>query len=162
MKKILCALVLMVLIITGCGKHGGNNEGGKELSYTISGVTITPGEDFSEAYKTLGEPDKYTEAASCYFDGMDKVFTYSGFEVRTYPVGEKDYVQDLCISSDEYKTDKGITVGSSLEDVVKAYGEGYELNGKMYRYMEGNNQYIYFFIMNDAVKFFGYAEDVQN
>jgi hypothetical protein len=53
-------------------------------------------------------------------------------------------------------------VGSSLEDVVKAYGEGYELNGKMYRYMEGNNQYIYFFIMNDAVKFFGYAEDVQN
>ncbi len=162
MKKILCVITLMVLLITGCGKNGGNSDSNNQVSFTISGTEITPGEDFAEAYKTLGEPDKYTEAASCYFDGMDKVFTYSGFEVRTYPVGEKDYVQDLCISSDEYKTDKGITVGSTLDDVVNAYGKGYELNGKMYRYMADNNQYVYFFIMNNAVKFFGYAKDVQN
>ena len=161
MKKVLCVLALTMLIFTACGKSG-NNSGNKGLSYAVGNAVIYPGEDFSEAYGILGEPDKYTEGASCYFDGMDKVFTYEGFEVRTYPVGDKDYVQDLCFSSDKYKTDKGVTVGSALEDVIEAYGEGYELNGKMYRYDMGDNQYIYFFVMNDVVKYFGYAEDVQN
>ena len=45
---------------------------------------------------------------------------------------------------------------------LKQVCEPYELNGKMYRYDMGDNQYIYFFVMNDAVKYFGYAEDVQN
>ena len=171
MKKILVALCLCLVCLTGCGKTtqsengttvAEDNNGNTAFAFSIGSVSIVPGEDFSDAYETLGEPVNYTEAASCYYDGMDKVFTYDGYEVRTYPDGEKDLVQDLCLSSDKYSTDKGITVGSSLADVTAAYGEDYSLNGKMYRYYVDDARYMYFFMMDDAVKYFGYAIDTAN
>ncbi len=155
--------MLVAVFVSGCGKQNESNEPeNMEVAYEINGALIIPGSNFSEAYARLGEPVKYTEGASCYFDGMDKVYTYDGFEVRTYPGTGGDYVQDLCISSDGYATDRGITVGSSVQDVLKAYGEDYKLNGKMYRYYSDDDMYCYFFIMNDVVKYFGYAADIQN
>lgn len=169
MKRILTVLCLCLVFLGGCGKNAQNGtdnsqteNGGSSFAFSIDGVAIEPGEDFAGAYAKLGEPDNYTEAASCYYDGMDKVYTYDGFEVRTYPDGDKDIIQDLCLSSDEYSTDKGITVGSSLEDVTSAYGEDYSLIGKMYKYYEDETRYIYFFVMDDAVKYFGYAIDAAN
>jgi hypothetical protein len=93
---------------------------------------------------------------------MDKVYTYTGYEVRTYPDGDKDIIQDICLSSKDFSTDKGITAGSSLDDVTAAYGNDYKLTGKMYKYYQSDTGYIYFFIMNDVVKYFGYAIDASN
>ncbi len=55
-----------------------------------------------------------------------------------------------------------ITVGSSLDDVLSAYGDKYTLVGKMYKYYYDEVKYTYFFIMDDAVKYFGYGIDVKN
>lgn len=169
MKKLVILLALAVVLLAGCGKANGNKENttteankALEVSYTINEVKVVPGTDFAEAYAVLGEPKEFTEAASCYFDGNDKVFTYEGFEVRTYPSGDKDFVLDICLQSDEYKTDKGITIGSSVEEVIAAYGEAYELTGKTYKYTYDNGKYIYFFTLNDVVKYFGYAYDAKN
>lgn len=168
MKKFLPGiLLLLVLLLAGCsGKEEGGNKKDDDksgVSYTVNDVTIVPGEDFAPMYEKLGEPVVYTEAASCYFDGMDKVFTYDGFEVRTYPAeGGKDIVQDLCISTTAYSTEEGITVGSPIADVINAYGEDYSLTGKMYKYYADDKSYTYFFIMNDCVKYFGYAVDAAN
>lgn len=165
MKKLISVFLIIVLCMTGCGKGGSDdsNDKSSDLSYTVNGVEIVPGADFSEALKALGEPDKYSEAASCYFDGMDKSYTYSGFEIRTYPGdGDKDYIQDICVTADKYKTPEGITVGSSLKDVTDTYGDDYELIGSMYKYKKGDKGYTYFFIMKDAVKYFGYAVDASN
>lgn len=171
MKKFAIVLAAVMFAMTGCGKAGNNTEteaskttesasdakSDKDaVAYTVEGVEIIPGTDFAEAKDKLGEPVKYTEAASCYYDGMDKIFTYDGFEVRTYPKDGKDMIQDLCISSDKYKTAKGVTVGMGVGEVIASYGEADEINGKMYNYYEGD-KYIYFFIMDDAVKYFGYA-----
>ena len=84
MKKILCVITLMVLLITGCGKNGGNSDSNNQASFTISGTEITPGEDFAEAYKTLGEPDKYTEAASY----LNKNITANNAENTTVLLGD--------------------------------------------------------------------------
>ncbi len=171
MKKIFMALCLCLVFLVGCGKstqssndttkaEGGNDEA--VFAFSIDSVTIAPGENFGEAYEKLGEPVDYTEAASCYYDGMDKVYTYDGYEVRTYPDGDNDMVQDICISSDKYSTDKEITVGSTLEEITAAYGDDYSLSGKMYKYYVDDTRYMYFFIMDDAVKYFGYAIDAAN
>lgn len=171
MKKRLIAICMCLCLgmafITGCSGKKDDTQPTKEVqnnsfSYTINDVKLVPGEDFSDAYKKLGEPDNYTEAASCYFDGMDKVYTYSGYEVRTYPDGDKDIIQDICLSTKDFATDKGITVGSALKDVTDAYGNDYKLTGKMYKYYVSEDEYVYFFIMDDAVKYFGYAVDATN
>lgn len=169
MKRIFGMVLFCALLLCGCGNSSTENETTSQtadnanvFSYTINGVAIVPGEDFSEALSKLGEPVDFNEAASCYFDGMDKQYFYDGFEIKTYPVGDKDYVQDICVSVDTYSTPEGITIGSSLEDVVAAYGEDYEKMGKMYNYYVTEDKYVYFFVNNDGVKYFGYAIDASN
>ena len=171
MKKIICILMLTVFLITGCASGAASSQNStteadntqdNECFYVINDAKIVPGTDFAEALDVLGEPVKYTEAASCYYEGMDKIYSYDGFEITTYPVKDKDFVQDISISADKYKTTEGITVGSTLKDVTDAYGEDYELTGKMYRYFYSDDLYMYFFIMNDVVKYFGYAVEAEN
>lgn len=165
MKKILGVVLLLAMCMTGCVSGNGTTAAPQEdvkCSYVINNVTIIPGKDFAPMYEKLGEPKNYSEAASCYFDGMDKVYTYEGYEIKTYPVGDKDYVQDICMSTDDFATPEGVTIGSTLDDVVKAYGEDYELIGKMYKYYFTEDTYMYFFIMNEGVKYFGYAIEASN
>lgn len=173
MKKLICILMLAVFLITGCSggqslaqeettSADNSQTGNQECYYVINDAKIVPGTDFSEALEILGEPVNYTEAASCYYEGMDKIYSYDGFEITTYPVGDKDFVQDINISSDKYTTVEGITIGSTLDAVVDAYGENYELTGKMYRYYYTDVHYMYFFILNDEVKYFGYSVNAEN
>ena len=169
MKRIVGMVLFCALLLCGCGNSSTENETTSQtqdnanvFSYTINGVEIVPGEDFAGALATLGEPVDFNEAASCYFDGMDKQYFYEGFEIKTYPVGDKDYVQDICVSVDTYSTPEGITIGSSLDEVVAAYGEDYEKMGKMYNYYVEEDKYMYFFVNNDGVKYFGYAINATN
>ena len=169
MKRIFGMVLFCALLLCGCGSTASENEttsqtpdNANSFSYTINGVEIVPGEDFAGALSELGEPVDFNEAASCYFDGMDKQYFYEGFEIKTYPVGDKDYVQDICVSADTYSTPEGITIGSSLDEVVAAYGEDYEKMGKMYNYYVTEDKYMYFFVTNDGVKYFGYAINASN
>lgn len=110
----------------------------------------------------MPETTAYVEAASCYYDGLDKVFSYDGYEVTTYPKEDGDYIQDINISSDSIKTDKNVGVGSTLEELEKVYGSDYTLSGKMYQYyQDDNSKYMYFFILNDVVQYYGYGIDVK-
>lgn len=115
-KKIIAiclCICLTIVFLAGCAGKKSNTEPSKAadensgFSYTVNGVRLVPGDDFADAYKELGEPDNYTEAASCYFDGMDKVYTYTGYEVRTYPDGDKDIIQDICLSSKDFQPIRG-------------------------------------------------------
>lgn len=169
MKRIVGMVLFCALLLCGCGNSSTENETTSQtqdnanvFSYTINGVEIVPGEDFAGALAALGEPVDFNEAASCYFDGMDKQYFYEGFEIKTYPVGDKDYVQDICVSVDTYSTPEGITIGSSLDEIVAAYGEDYEKMGKMYNYYVEEDKYMYFFVTNDGVKYFGYAINASN
>ena len=123
MKRLFGMVLFCALLLCGCGSTSSENETTSQnadnanvFSYTINGVEIVPGEDFAGALSELGEPVDFNEAASCYFDGMDKQYFYDGFEIKTYPVGDKDYIQDICVSVDTYSTPEGITIGSSLDE----------------------------------------------
>ncbi len=171
MKRIIFAILLIgTVFFTACGKKNDSSDATTtdagnetaECSYTINNVNIVPGTDFADTLKALGEPLDYSEAASCYFDGMDKSYVYEGYTILTYPSGDRDFIQDINITSDSLKTDKGITVGSTLEDMTSAYGEDYKNIGSTYKYYFDDKTYVYFFFQNDAVKNFGYAIEASN
>ena len=168
MKKILVYILafMSVFMLTACGKSAEGSKGFVDAGNIKAGaVTVVPGTDAAAAVEKLGEPEKYTEAASCYSDGMDKVYNYGDFEIRTYPSKDgKDIIQDLCIMGGDVKA--GLTdlkIGSSLDE-VKAVMKDYECNniGSMYKYYYSDDAYMYFFILNDQVKYFGYAVDASN
>ena len=159
MKKIMMLFVLATVLFTGCSKKDSNSDALKceFVPADNTSVTLVPGEAFDVDELGLTETTEYMEAASCYYEGMDKIFTYDNYAVTTYPKDGKDYIQDISITAEGVTTDKGVGVGSDLKQVLEAYGENYELSGKMYKYAVNGEKYLYFFIMNDVVKSYGYA-----
>lgn len=102
----------------------------KGYVFIHNGVTVEMDTDASSIIEKLGEPVSYFEAASCAFEGLDKMYTYNGFELDTYPMGDKDYVSSLILKDDSVTTAEGICIGDSLEKLQQAYdGEGEESGG---------------------------------
>ncbi len=158
-KRLLVLLMVMTVLLTACSKGSDKAELKCEFTPAGTNLTLVPGEKF--VADGLGETSAYMEAASCYYEGMDKIYTYEGYEVTTYPLSDGDYIQDISVSDAAIKMDGGIGIGSSLADVEKAFGSDYTLAGKMYKYYVDDSRYLYFFIMDDVVKYYGYATEVR-
>lgn len=159
MKKAMMALLLAasVFVMAGCGNdekvidgngqnsgsgteqsQGSNQEGkgneaagGKGYVFTYKDTAITVDGDAGPIVAALGEPASYYEAASCAFDGLDKIYSYSGFELHTYPSGEKDYVSAIVFQDDSVSTGEGVCVGDSVDKVKEVYGQGTEESGML-------------------------------
>lgn len=144
MKKLAAVLMMAgMLLVTGCGNDekviDGNvqNQGSSNVQadsqgsqtaqakgyvFVSGGVTIGVDVDAAPIIEKLGEPDSYYEAASCAFEGLDKMYTYKGFEIDTYPNGDADYVSAVIFKNDSVKTPEGVGLGDTAEAVEKAYG----------------------------------------
>ncbi|MGF7145665.1 putative small lipoprotein YifL [Anaerotaenia torta] len=180
MKKLLI-LIAVALLLTGCGAKGTegtkdadkpavNNPGTEApanpdnsqegFSFENGGVTVPMNVDAAPVVKSLGEPVEYFEAASCAFQGLDKIYYYNGFEVGTYPNGDKDYVSYVNLLDDSVATDKGIYLGSTKEDVIAAYGEDFTAEGSSMVYRLGETK-LTFILEDDAVASITYAAIVE-
>lgn len=158
-RNIVISLVMAMAVFTlaACGKKDSQDAFGFNNGSTL----LVPGAKFTADDEGMPETEKYMEAASCYYDGLDKVFTYDGYEITTYPNEKGDFIKDINITSQTAKTDKGIGVGSTLAEVEAAYGKDYTVSGKMYEYYQDDTKYMYFFILDDVVKYYGYGMDVK-
>lgn len=141
MKKLAAVLMMAgMLLVTGCGNNekviDGNvqnqgsgsiqeqNAGTKAKGYTfVSGSTTVEIDALAAPIvEKLGEPVSYYEAASCAFEGLDKMYTYQGFELDTYPTGDKDYVSAVIFKDDSVKTPEGVGIGDTAKKVEEVYG----------------------------------------
>ncbi len=141
MKNKLLAFALiaaMALSMVACGDSEGTKvietEGqGSETSgaaqagdgfvFDYNGTKIAVDTDAAPIVDKLGEPQKYFEAPSCAADGIGKLYTYSDFEVQTYPDGDKDLILSVTLRTDNVATEEGISLANSKDDVIAAYGE---------------------------------------
>lgn len=85
-------------------------------------ISIAVDADMKGILAVLGEPNKYYEAKSCAFDGLDKTYTFNHFEIYTYPDGSVDRVSAVVLMDDMAETPEGASIGMKADDVKKIYG----------------------------------------
>ena len=98
----------------------------------------------------LGEANSYFEAASCAFNGLDKMYTYSSFELDTYPVEDKDFISMILFKDDSIATAEGISIGDPVDKIIETYGEDAREENGMMVYVKDNMK-LCFIIEEESV-----------
>ena len=121
MKKTGVFILILLLCLAGCGTSDpADKEGG--FNFTYNGCQIAMNAEATDVIAALGEPEGYTEEASCAFEGMDKTYNYGSFYLTTYPMEGKDYVYGIWFSDDSVSTKEGIRIGDTQAEVEAVYG----------------------------------------
>ena len=114
-----------------------------DFAAEVNGVIVKIGEDINLLLDELGEADDLIEAQSCLHDGMDKIYTYGGISIYTYPDNDKDIVNIIEYNGDE-KTLSDIGLGSTRADIEEAYGTDFEMDSTYITYSYKENATISF------------------
>ena len=160
-------MLAMAFALTGCG---GSNDTAKETTpaateapqdtaafaeadttFTYNNVSVALDGSIDEAIAALGDPLDVKSELSCHGEGDDKTYTYDGFTVKSYPKDGVDRVLEVLINVAGIPTSKGIEVGSSLDDVIAAYGSDYNTIAKFYVYNAGNGKTLRFAVEDNKV-----------
>lgn len=188
-KKLFAIMICSVLCLAACGKKDAKEETkqpqdvkteqqdsvnktentaqGEEKKepvgyfFTNESVNIYMDQDIAEIVKGIGEPVSYFEAASCAFEGLDKVYTYDHFVINTYPLGGKDLVSSVVLMDDLVETPEGAYIGCSAKDVVDAYGSDYKETAGAYTYSKDGMDLMFLFD-GDSVKSIQYFSGILN
>lgn len=142
---ILIACALCVNIPSGCNRLSSNELILKSYDFKYKDIIISADANMSELLSALGKPISYDEAPSCAFEGMDKLYRYNGFEIRTYPDGKEDLIYQIIFLNDLVSTQEGIRIGSTRKDVISSYGDDYTALGStiIYKSANCNLQFIF-------------------
>ena len=105
--------------------------------------------DMAIVAEQLGEPNSYFEAASCAFEGLDKIYTYASFEIETYPQDTADCIKSIVLKDDTVSTVEGVSIGDSEDKVRETYGvPSEESTGRLVYQKEKTNLV---FVVNSGV-----------
>ncbi len=120
--------IVLALLLCSCAQSDTGTEGPtftkEDLTFELEGIKYPLDSDAAPLLEALGPDYEETRAPSCVYEGEeDKIFDYGDIIVYTYPQGDKDMIWEIDIYSGDYSTNKGIKIGSTLEEVKEAYGE---------------------------------------
>ena len=103
------------------------------------GTILTPGMEAKPAIDALGAGYIYNEVMSCAFNGMEKTYDYKEIVLFVDSRDGKDKINTIEIKDASIDCG-GVKIGSTLDDVKKAYGDptAEELYG--YRYDKNKTQ----------------------
>ncbi len=100
-----------------------------EYYYTVeldNGADILLGEAADDTLSALGEASSVTEAPSCVYDGMDRLYNYGAFTVTTSPdANGYERISELSFNSDAVALKNGISIGASKSLVESVFGTDY-------------------------------------
>jgi len=140
-----------------------------DLVFVYEGVSYPLNSDSAPLLAAFGSDYKETKAPSCAYVGEDKMFEYGFATIYTYPLNGKDLIDEIDITKDGYKTNKGIGPGDTLEDVKKQYGDQGFVQDDMYVFVKTGDindlksPKLYFEIADNLVTLISYyaASNVQ-
>ncbi len=150
MKKLLCVLfVSMILFLCGCEKSNTPDTQPLDLyAFKNGDMVISLGSEFSR--EKYGQELEYSEIPSCAFEGLDKTYRYSHYEITTVPAENKDIIYSIYFLDAEVTTKEGIRISDTLEKLLEVYGKNYEQKSGKYVYTKGNTS-IEFLVENDII-----------
>lgn len=122
-----------------------------DTTFVYNNISVALDGSIEEAIAALGEPLDVKSELSCHGEGDDKTYTYDGFVVKSYPKDGVDRVLEVLINIAGIPTSKGIEIGSSLDDVIAAYGSSYNTIAKFYVYNAGGGKTLRFYIEDNTV-----------
>ena len=111
-------------------------------------VIIAPDVLMAEIVEALGDAQSYYEAASCAFDGLDKIYGYGSYEIDTYPDEDGDRINVIILKDDLVSTVEGVIIGDPIEKVIETYGPCEAENGELV-YPKGGMKLT--FIVRDGI-----------
>jgi hypothetical protein len=159
-KSAIIFLVLLsaVIMLAACGKSDNGTEALSEsdLKFLFNDKYFELDSDVQPLLAELGSDYDFSEAPSCVYEGTDKSYEYQGIAIYTYPLNGKDLIDEIILYGSEFETSRGIRVGSSKDEIIKAYGEQYIEEGDMITYRlnvsESDSPCIYFVMSNGMVE----------
>ena len=112
---------------------------GDGYSITYKGTVLTPGMETTAAIKSIGEGYIYNKVMSCAFNGMEETYDYKEIVIFADDHDGKNKINTIEVRDPSIDCG-GVKLGSSLDDVRKAYGDptAEELYGL--RYEKGHTQ----------------------
>lgn len=132
------------------------------FTFTYRDVKIALSDEMAPIVQKLGEPKKYFESESCAFKGLDKVYTYDGVVIRTYPENDVDYVLSVEFKDDTVATEEGVSIGDTRKKVEKAYGKIEDASGRSLTYNKGGVVLAFIFDEDDNVSSVTYTLNTQS
>lgn len=146
----LCLLLPAALSCQGEPPHEPNAN--EEEYFSIGKIRFAVGQVVTaETLAPLGEQTREPEEApNCAFGGQNMLYSFSGFEVETYEKDGLTYFYGVYFLDDSIATEKGITIGSTKDEVLAAYGQASEAKEGSLTYKGGGYSRI-FFLRDDRV-----------
>lgn len=127
--RISCLLLMIALVLSfalGCGAaKPAALTLEKDFGISVKGTWFPIYQDAAPLLKAIGDDYELFAAPSCLYEGEDKEFSYESCSLFSNPEGEKDVWYLLDIKDGSLSTARGITVGSTKDELVAAYGETY-------------------------------------
>jgi hypothetical protein len=118
-RTLACLLAVLALTLCIAACSGGSDS--KLYFQTASGVQITVGDLAGKTIDDLGKWTSQNSSASCGgFEGMDYIYTYTGFRVSTTPSAKGQIICKVEITDDSVKTPQGLYIGMSRADAETA------------------------------------------
>lgn len=128
MKKILalCIALLLIFAVVGCGDETPKGDDVLKLNFYVmyKGVQVKVGVEAKDIIPKLGEY-KSEDGEACGTNEKDVIYTLSGIEIETHVSGESEIIRQIKIIDDSQTTVEGITIGSTRDEVIAAYGKVY-------------------------------------
>ena len=150
MKRTAFLIVLLTALLTACSGGAPAAETPRptapaasfseaDMTFVLNGKPYALKTDAAPLIKALGDGYELSEATSCLYVGMDRMYEYPGIIISTVPKDNADYIDEIVLTSADYATPKGVAVGGALDDIVKAYGKGYADQGGIIVYAVNGN-----------------------
>ena len=143
---------------------GGDTQNGgfsdSDLAFTLNGSSLTVGNDLSGFIGANAPSETSDPSPSCLGEGgEDIIYTFDHFTINGYRKDDLTIATDITFSDSDVATSKGIKIGSSKDDVIKAYGSGYTEQGRDIVYSSGKNS-LRFTLNGDSVSVISFYHDL--
>ena len=116
-----------------------------DLRFSYGSSYIDLHDNIETVVAMIGEPDSISTVGNC-LGGEIKLYSYAsmGFEINAYPTDDDSFeVGSIRILTSDVKTEKNVTIGSPIEDMINAYGSGYTaLGASTYKYADIDGNYL--------------------